>query len=43
MGGIRLRETTPWQVSPAKDGLRFLRALPSLFPEGAIVYFEGNR
>ena len=38
--GIRLTDTEPWCVSPTKDVERFVRALPSLVPDGSIVYFE---
>ena len=38
--GIRLDEPDPWRVSPTKDVERFLRALPSLVPDGSIAYFE---
>jgi hypothetical protein len=41
-GGIRLEEAEPWQVSATKDVERFLRALPLLFPEGAVAYFEAT-
>jgi hypothetical protein len=40
--GIRLQDPEPWEVSPTRDVERFLRALPLLAPEGAIVYFEAT-
>lgn len=41
-GGIRLDEPEPWAVSPTTDVVRFLRALPSLVPDGSILYLEGT-
>ena len=40
--GVRLQDPEPWEVSPTRDVQRFLRALPLLAPEGAVVYFEGT-
>ncbi len=39
-GGIRLDEPDPWVVAPTQDVELFLRALPRLAPDGAMVYFE---
>jgi hypothetical protein len=38
--GIQLTDSDPWRVSPTKDVESFLRALPTLVPDGAVVYFE---
>jgi hypothetical protein len=40
--GIELREAAPWEVSGTRDVERFLRALPVVFPDDSIVYFEGT-
>lgn len=40
--GIRLTDAEPWRLGPTRDVQRFLRALPQLFPDGAVAYFEGT-
>ena len=40
--GLHLREDQPWRIGPTRDFERFLRSLPLLGPQGAIVYFEGT-
>ena len=42
MEGARLEDRQPWVVPATKDGAVFLRALPSLLPEGGFVYFEAT-
>jgi hypothetical protein len=41
-GGISLDEPNSWEVDPTKDHSKFVRALPTLLPADAIVYFEGT-
>jgi hypothetical protein len=40
--GIALEEREPWCVSPSGDVKRFVRALPVLASDGAVVYFEST-
>ena len=42
LSGASLTDTQALQVPPTRDAARFLRGLPVLFPDGAIVYFEGT-
>jgi len=38
--GISLGQDAFWELSPARDLASFLKALPSLLPNGAIAYLE---
>jgi hypothetical protein len=40
--GVSLVDPAPWVVPAPTDAAAWLRALPSLFPTGAFVYFEGK-
>jgi hypothetical protein len=42
MDGARLDDRQPWVVPATRNGAAFLRALPSLLPEGGFVYFEAT-
>jgi hypothetical protein len=41
-GGARLDDAEPWVVPPTRNAATLLRSLPTLFPVGASVYFEGT-
>jgi hypothetical protein len=40
MNDIQFNEKNPWVLTPTSDVSRFLRALPLLFPEPSVAYFE---
>ena len=40
--GLTLDESPTWEVEPTKDFSKFVQALPTLLPGGAVVYLEGT-
>ncbi|MBT8102398.1 MAG: hypothetical protein KJO95_05470 [Gammaproteobacteria bacterium] len=40
--GLTLDESHTWEVEPTRDCSKFVEALPTLLPEGAVVYLEGT-